>query len=147
MKPGPRGHSGGDEVISGARNQINIHHKFSSRFINTQLTLLFSLGCRRERCLSSTWVRVVANRQLSQEEGPEQGKGLQRVDTRVSGGLCNGPAEAPMAFLFLDLLVLLVSCWWNLAGFHHKIWSWGQLFCFGEVSGYPSSGPSHSFDR
>lgn len=35
----------GDEAILGTRHQININHEFTNKFINIQVTPLFSGGC------------------------------------------------------------------------------------------------------
>lgn len=64
----------------------------------------------------------------------------------MSGGLCNSPAEAQMAFLLLSSLSSLPSAGRTWLDFTIKIWRWEKLG-FGEVYGYPSSGPRHSFDR
>lgn len=121
----------GDEVMSGARNWISINHEFTHKFIDIQLTVLSSMGDARERC-------PPAPRQPWRPKGTSARKKAQSI---LPGGLCLGTAKARTAFL-----LLVQACWWNVAGFHQGIRSWGKL-CSGEAYGYPSSGPSHSFDR
>lgn len=84
-----------NESISDARNQTRINHDLANECTDTKLTLLFSVGCGREKHPPSTWANRAANREL--------GKGLQRADPQ-EWILCRGPNDlSPPRSLLVEL--------------------------------------------